>query len=116
MGQLAALRKGKVEQSGQHACGQLNRNPVHPIEGFTHWQVVQYVDSTLAYDRGNRSEVLRSGNGTDDFTLFIVFWSVHGNEHGEVEIIVRIANGDGGLGGKNLVRGVHLHDVRIARY
>ena len=114
VGQFGALLEGEIEQRSQHARGQLDGDLLHPVEGLSHRQVIQYIGGALANNGLEIAQVFRAGHRRHHLALLIVPGAVHGDEHGQGEVLEGVPNGDGGLGGVNLVGSVHLHDVLVA--
>jgi hypothetical protein len=113
---LLPLIEGKVEQGCEHACGQFDGYAFHPVEGLPHGQVIEHVTGALADHRCELAQGLGADGGADGATLHVVLGPVHGDEHGQLEVVERIADRDCRLRGKDLVRRVHGHDVVVARH
>ena len=114
--QLVPVLERKIEQGGQHLGGEINRHPVHPVKGFSHRQVVQYVHHAAANQPLHFRQVLWRHHRLHRTPLHVVFGRVHGDKHLKGHILGEIADDDGGFRGKILVIAVHRHDVLEACY
>ena len=79
-GELAAIFEGKVEQRGQHAGGQFDRNGLDPVEGLTFGKRLQDIDRALADQRLDVLQVLRLDRWGDRLALRSLHGRIHGDE------------------------------------
>lgn len=110
-GQFAAILPGEVEQGRQHLGGQLDRDPVDPVESLAHRQVVEDLADPASDQALHQGQVVRRDDRADHLALRVMLGRVHRNEHRQREFFVLVEDGDAALGRENPVVGVHVHDV-----
>ena len=108
-----------VEQSCQHHRGQLDRDVLHPVEGFVARQPVQHHVGALADQGFHLGQGHRVDRAADFAPLFVVLWWVHADEAGALHAFRRILDlnaADLIRRRKHLVVDFNLDDVAIFRH
>ncbi len=113
--ELAAFLEGEVEKRGEHLRREFDRDAVHPVEGLVLGQFIENAAGAFADRTFELGEVRRRDDGAHHLALVVMLGRVHRNEHGELEVLVLVAERYSALGGKDLVVGIHRHDVLVAR-
>ena len=113
-GQLAAIVKREIEQSGQHHGGQLNRYRIDPVKFFIDRHGVQQVLRALANECRHFRQAHGRNNRCHGFALHIMLGLIHGNKHRQFKISRRIGQNNGRLGRKTLMVCIDRHNILIA--
>ncbi len=116
--QRVSLRRSsrEIEQGGEHLRGQLDRDPLHPVEGLVARQVVEDGGGALADQHGELVEMRRREHRLHGLALRTVLRLVHGDEARPVVVLADVAERDAAepyVGGEDRRVGVDMHDVAI---
>ena len=82
--ELGSVFVRKIKQRGKHPRGQLNGNGIHPVKGFALRKRVQHFTGTLSDQRFHARQVASRDHWRDGFTLHVVLWLIHRDEHADV--------------------------------
>ena len=92
--QQMPVRPGEIEQDGEHAGGQLDRDFFHPVELFPIGQGVEQFRRAGAHRQRHAGDLAGAEGGSDDAALLAVAGPVHGDELRQVELVEQVDNGD----------------------
>ena len=92
--ELAPVLEREVEQGRQHLAGELDRDLVHPVEGFAARQAIERVAHTRADQALEIGQIVGRDDRLHHLALHVMFRRVHGDEHGQFESGRPIAQGD----------------------
>ena len=83
--QLAPVLEREVEQGRQHLAGELDRDLIHPVEGFAARQAIERVTHAGPDQALEIGEIVRRDDRLHHLALHVVLGRVHGDEHGQFE-------------------------------
>ncbi len=116
-GEQAPVLEGEVEQGGQHAGGELDGHPLHPVEGLVAREIVEHAAGALADERLHLREIARPHDRADGLALLVVPGRVRRDERGPPIALGLVADGDAAVldaRGEHRVVHLDLHHILVA--
>lgn len=93
--ELMPLFPRKIEQRGQHGCGQRDRNPLDQVKCLANGQAVKHISCALPQACIQLGNFARRDSRSNSLALSVMFRIVHRDEHAQLHVgILHIENDD----------------------